>query len=253
MDTFFQELRQAREARHLSLSDIADATLINVKYLEQIEQGNTEILPQTYVRAFIREYAATVGLNPDEVMKKYDLLRAVPEPAPQQPAVRKPAPAPDRSTPSPALLRWVFGGLAIIGAVIILWASLTKEQAPPVQETPFQKVITENEKRLAPEPVAQKIPEQSAVPSAPADSLTLHAAITDTVWVQMAVDDNPPHEYLFRPKSRMSWKARDHFAVTLGNGGAIAFTLNQKAIGTLGKPGSIVRNVRISRETLKQP
>ena len=54
MKTFFAELRKAREGKKMSLADISDATLINAKYLEAIEQGNTSILPQAYVRAFIR-------------------------------------------------------------------------------------------------------------------------------------------------------------------------------------------------------
>jgi len=253
MDPFFQELKQAREAKHLTLSDIADATLINVKYLEQIELGNTELLPQTYIRAFIREYAATVGLNPDEIMKKYDLLRQPPVPTATEPEVRTPAAPANGTTTSPSLLRWVFGGVAILGAVIILWASLTREQPKTVQETPFQKVITENEQRLAPEPVQPKSPEQSAVLAPPRDSLSLHALVTDTVWAQVTVDANPPREYLFRPNARMVWKARDQFTVTLGNAGAVQFTLNQKKLGALGKPGGVVRNVLLTRETLKQP
>ena len=254
MDPFFQELKQAREAKRLSLSDIADATLINVKFLEQIEKGNTDMLPQTYVRAFIREYAAMVGLNPDQVMANYDTLRTSTAPPPAQTPATSSGAGTEHPTGSPAMLRWVFAGVGVLGAAIILWASLTREEPVPVQETPFQKVITETEKRLAPAPVQQAMPEQVHPPAAPApaDSLTLRAAVTDTVWIQVQVDDNPPHEYIFRPNSRMGWKARDHFTVTLGNGGAVQFTLNQTKLGSLGKPGSVLRRVVLSRETLKQ-
>ena len=54
MNVFFQELKRAREAKRLSLADIADRTLINIRHLEAIERGDTSILPETYVRAFIR-------------------------------------------------------------------------------------------------------------------------------------------------------------------------------------------------------
>ena len=37
----FQELRSVREARHISLSQISEATRIGVQFLEAIEQGNT--------------------------------------------------------------------------------------------------------------------------------------------------------------------------------------------------------------------
>lgn len=249
MESLFEELKHAREAKRLSLSDIADATLINISYLGQIEQGNTNILPQAYVRAFIREYAATVGLDPDDVMKKYDQSRTptVPPADSLPPAV--PARA-ESSASSSSLLRWVFVGVGVVGAAIILWASLTRETPPPVKEIPFQSVVTEHEKRFAPPPASQK-PADAVPPStAPVDSLILRGTVIDTVWVQLAIDQNPARDYIFRPNTRMTWKARERFTVTLGNAGAIQFTLNQKQIGAIGKPGNVVRNFQISRETL---
>ena len=67
MDTLFQELKKAREAKGIPLAQISDITRITEEYLEAIENGNVKILPQAYVRAFIREYADVVGLSPDEV------------------------------------------------------------------------------------------------------------------------------------------------------------------------------------------
>lgn len=74
MNTFSDELRKERVSKDISLSDIATKTHINVKYLEAIEQGSFDILPQTYVRAFIREYALMIGLSPVEVLKKFDVM-----------------------------------------------------------------------------------------------------------------------------------------------------------------------------------
>lgn len=72
MSTAFDLLREAREQQHLSLSDVADATLINIDYLRAIEQGRIDVLPQPYVRAFMREYASVVGLDPATLMQKLD-------------------------------------------------------------------------------------------------------------------------------------------------------------------------------------
>ncbi len=250
--SWIEQLRNARELKGLSLSDIADVTLINVKHLEQIEQGNTAILPQTYVRAFIREYAAVVGLDPDMIMVQYDQSST---PAPQA------APAPslsrtsgaEASGPPVAWLRWVFSAVAVLGAAIILWASFTRESPPPVQEIPFQSVLSENERKLSPTPAPVTAPTPSTTaPVAPADSLTLRASVTDSVWMQIVVDDGAPREYLFRPGARASWKGLRGFTVTLGNAGAVEFTLDATPLGALGKRGSVLRSVQLSRESLKQ-
>ncbi|PGM54724.1 RodZ domain-containing protein [Bacillus sp. AFS053548] len=57
-------LREAREAKGLSIDDVQELTKIQKRYLEAIEEGNYEILPgQFYVRAFIRQYAETIGVD----------------------------------------------------------------------------------------------------------------------------------------------------------------------------------------------
>lgn len=64
-----EQLKSARLVKHLTLDDIQDITKIQVKYLEAIETNNLSVLPgDFYVRAFIRQYAMAVNLNPEEVL-----------------------------------------------------------------------------------------------------------------------------------------------------------------------------------------
>ena len=55
MESPVTELKKAREQKGMSLSDIADATLINIRFLEEIERGNFSFLPETYIRGLLRE------------------------------------------------------------------------------------------------------------------------------------------------------------------------------------------------------
>ena len=156
--TFFRELKSVREARHISLSQISEATMIGVQFLEAIEQGKVSILPQTYVRAFIREYASVIGLNPQEVMQKYDeALRGIA--SPQEEAARPESPpgerspqlqppdTPERKFPHPHGARIAVIGTVLCAAVIVLWNLVGKESPVPTEEIPFQTVIKENEQR----------------------------------------------------------------------------------------------------------
>jgi cytoskeletal protein RodZ len=259
MESFFQELRRAREQSNNSLQDISEQTLINIRFLEAIEQGNIAILPQAYVRAFIREYAAVIGLDPLETMKRYDRASALPaeqsqETPPQPPPPSTPPPRGLPSEPEEGLMsskaaRTMTALLLFISAIVAIVAIRNTEQAVPTQEIPFQSVVKENEVRLGGSVAEKAVPQATPTPSAK-DSLTLYAAVSDTVWMQVTVDTLSPHEYIFRPGAKMSWKARDRFVVTLGNAGAVHFTMNQKPLGTLGKPGAVVRSVELSRTTL---
>lgn len=66
-------LKDAREEKNISLDDIQAETKIQKRYLVAIEQDDFNALPgKFYARAFIKEYAQAVGLDPDEVLQGFD-------------------------------------------------------------------------------------------------------------------------------------------------------------------------------------
>ncbi|WP_232324770.1 helix-turn-helix domain-containing protein [Halobacillus mangrovi] len=65
-------LREARESKGLSLEEVQENTKIQKRYLQAIENNEFKVLPgKFYTRAFIREYAAAVGLDPEQVMEEH--------------------------------------------------------------------------------------------------------------------------------------------------------------------------------------
>lgn len=73
MDTDYRaigkHLQDAREHHGLTLEDISSSTKIQVRYLQAIETGQVDKLPGPfYVKAFIRQYANTVGLDPNTIL-----------------------------------------------------------------------------------------------------------------------------------------------------------------------------------------
>src|SRR5215208_4170839 len=72
MDDFGGKLRQARERRGISLRQIASSTKIAAAALDALEKNNISKLPGgIFSRAFVRSYAAEVGLDPDETVKEF--------------------------------------------------------------------------------------------------------------------------------------------------------------------------------------
>lgn len=67
-----KRLREAREQKGWSLDDVQQLTKIQKRYLRGIEEGNYSSMPgHFYVRAFIKQYAETVGLDADEIFEQY--------------------------------------------------------------------------------------------------------------------------------------------------------------------------------------
>jgi hypothetical protein len=82
--------------------------------------------------------------------------------------------------------------------------------------------------------------------------LILEGRTSLDVWVRLVIDDEPSKEYLFGPKILRTWKAKEKFRVSLGNAGGMTFRLNGKDLGTLGKPGAVVRSVLITRNGVQR-
>jgi cytoskeletal protein RodZ len=65
-------LKEAREIKGISLDELQKVTKIQKRYLIGIEEGNYSIMPgKFYIRAFIKQYAEAVGLNPEEIFDLY--------------------------------------------------------------------------------------------------------------------------------------------------------------------------------------
>lgn len=65
-------LKEARERKGYSIDDLQEITKIQKRYLVGIEEGNFNNMPGSfYVRAFIKQYAEAVDLDPDEVLEEY--------------------------------------------------------------------------------------------------------------------------------------------------------------------------------------
>jgi cytoskeletal protein RodZ len=66
-------LRQARERRHISLTEVARTTRVPEGCLQLIEAGRLDDLPaQVFVRGFIRSYARSVGIADEEPLTLFD-------------------------------------------------------------------------------------------------------------------------------------------------------------------------------------
>ena len=72
-------LRDQREARGLSLSEVEKSLRIRRSHLEAIEDGRFDKLPgAAYIPAFLRAYSAHVGLDAEKVLTAYHLSGPVP-------------------------------------------------------------------------------------------------------------------------------------------------------------------------------
>src|SRR4029079_15972685 len=72
MASFGEELRRQRELRAISLREISDATKINIRFLEALEQNDFKHLPGgQFNKGFIRAYARHIGVSGEDMVNAY--------------------------------------------------------------------------------------------------------------------------------------------------------------------------------------
>jgi hypothetical protein len=74
--SFGQELRRERELREIGLREVAEATKINLRYLEALERDDFGHLPEeVYVRGFVRAYCQHIGVDAEAMVNALILQR----------------------------------------------------------------------------------------------------------------------------------------------------------------------------------
>ena len=76
MQTIGSYLKNGREARNIRLSEVARSTKISKWYLDCLEKDEYDKIPGgPYIKGYIASYASFIGIEEDEILKRYDLLQ----------------------------------------------------------------------------------------------------------------------------------------------------------------------------------
>jgi len=90
MPTVGEQLRAAREAQRLTVTQVADMTKIRSDHIRAIDQSNYDVFSApVYIRGFVRTYAVTLKLDPAVILAQLNAELA--ESGPQMPAFPPPA------------------------------------------------------------------------------------------------------------------------------------------------------------------
>src|SRR5262245_37280679 len=112
-------LRGQREARHLTIQQVAETTKISSRHFTSLERGDIRRWPGgMYRRAMVRAYAKAIGLNVEETVRRF--LAVFPPDQDEAPVPSPPAPQPE--VRRPAVFRRVASatGIAGVSAAVML-------------------------------------------------------------------------------------------------------------------------------------
>ena len=191
---FGQVFRAARDDAGMTQDEVADVLHLDVAVVAAIEEGRFAALPmRPYARGYVRNYARVLGLEPDELARRFD---AADEGRPE-PSVVVPR---HRLTPKAELaLRPLALGYAAIVAVLLIALGAVLWTAWRVQDWQFPFLaddpdIVSTEPETTPQPVAvppASPPSVSPWPSAVEDASELADAASTEDLVPAPSPEDP--------------------------------------------------------------
>jgi cytoskeleton protein RodZ len=238
MPALGEEFRSAREARGLTLSDVAEQIHIRSVYLNAIENEDwTAIGAPVYVRGFIRTYARFLALNAEDAVAMFNRY------APVERAVAAVAMASgdDRGGSGPSL--WVVIGSLV--AVLLVgfvgyeyWQYIQGNTGKePVAATTAQPgTVASGSPSSTANARASAAPEAAPTP-VPHHQLAIH--LTQRSWLRVTIDGTTQIEGIFPAGTTRTFHG-SVAEVRAGNAGGVVATVDGRPTRPLGKVGDVV-------------
>ncbi len=275
------ELRAARENIGWTLPAVSAHLRIRLPFLDAIEDGRIGDLPgNAYALGFVRTYAGALGLDPDEIARRF---RAEAADVNRKTELSFPAPVPERGLPAGAMM--LLGLVLAVGAYAMWYRASGDGQAPePVRAMPERlaalvspppapqveaPVVTTPEPPATPPPVVAVLAPPApvspsaaaaAVPQAPPadaapplpDGTRLVLRAKADAWMQ--VRDRQGNVLLNRVlRAGETWPAPPKIALllTTGNAGGTEILVDGQATAALGADGAVRRDLLLDVDQAK--
>jgi cytoskeletal protein RodZ len=241
MPSLGDEFRVAREARGLSLSDVAEHLHIRSTYLQAIEEEDWAVIgAPVYIRGFIRTYARFLGIDPEHSIEAFNSTVPSATPAKQWNGGSAVSSAPGGvGKPSILLLAAGVVALALVAYVGYSYYQLRMTAAP--QQT-AAAAIPIADGSAAP---ASSLPPASATPIAatPGPPRPVHPVLsvklTQLSWLRVNVDGNVVLEGEFPPGTVRDFKGK-RVKLLVGNAGGVEVTAPGQPSRVLGSQGQVI-------------
>lgn len=250
-------LRAAREARGLSLRQIASSTKISLPALEALERNEVKRLPGgIFTRAFVRAYAIEVGLDPEQTIRDFLVqfpIEGVADGSPYANDSQERDQFQSQQRIASAVVRILLLSVPLAGVVIFFTLRGDSgapgqieggpgETAPAVAETPAPDAAVPAAEWPSPAPGGEVAP-------AAAESLVIAIHPHGPCWVSLVIDDEQVFSRVMQGGERIVREARREIVLSIGDAGAFDFTLNDRPGRALGASGEVVR-AQITHENL---
>ncbi|MBA3632436.1 MAG: helix-turn-helix domain-containing protein [Acidobacteria bacterium] len=207
--TLGEKLRQAREARDITISEVAEQTRISPLYIQAIENNDYRTLPGgIFNKGFVKSFAKYVGIEEQEALQDYSRVIAEQEVSQgNEPKIYRPEVLTDDRTSSSKLPTIIFA-VIILGLMtwgILAFLNYIKENPEQTQNTNSNSLLNsaENINRISETPTPATAPSMNdlKVEFRALNSPISLSSVSDGKRVVISVTPDKPA--IFEPKDNL--------------------------------------------------
>ncbi len=221
-------LKEKREVKGLTLTDISNSLCIRKSLLDAMESGNWKLLPhEVYVKGYLKEYAHVLNIY-DEIIDDlaHEEVRAPAEVPIQQKIDPKRKRLPKRVLLYPLAL------VLFIGLIIL--SQIYKEQQPLSGQINNAGHVSANVINNA------ASEGQVATTQAP-EAKKLMITCRERTWISVVIDETEKKEFMLNPQDIVVLNAKDTYDLLIGNAGGVRLILNGNDVQFTGQSGEVKR------------
>lgn len=232
--TVGQRLREAREAKGMSIEEIAAQTRIPTRHLASLEAGEWDKLPAaTYSVGFAKNFAGVVGLDRNEIGEQLRAEMGGTRPTYANPEIFEAA-DPARTMPKGL----VIGALALLALVVLALTWLNNRSLEP-----DEAVVAEN--------ITAPVTGGQAAPVMPAAAGPVVLTATDAVWIEVRDGSTVLKQGQLAPGERYEVPVTAAAPqLTTGKPEALSVTVGEQQAPAVGEPGRTVSGVSLKADDL---
>jgi cytoskeletal protein RodZ len=281
MKEFFENLKQIRESKGLTLEEISRRSKLSLKFLLEIEKGQLENLPRGYDRIFFKRYLKEIGEDKEEVWRDFNLFfgtgpleKDVPyssdipekEKAPEiidEDKISEEEMPPKQSFFQKLVMHlnmdkvhryfWAVvtvGILAVVGYFSYQQYLFVKNSPPEIKEISVSKYISEMQQQDS--LLTPQMSKDTEIASQSDSNFTVKLRARERTWVREIRDQKDTTDYILIAGLKRNISANRSVRLMLGRADGVDIWVNNDSLGVMGTADEVVVSLVLTPEGITE-
>lgn len=236
------KLKEMRHEKAISLEQIAAQTMINIRLLTAIEEGQLNQLPEPiYTQGFIRRYADSLGLNGAEFAKAYPTTAII---STSKGRDWQRLNLPIGQFQLRPIHLYVLYVILILLAVngLSYWVNRPGQNVSGV--SPSSPLPNLTPPSPSPSPALTSKPAiPSPSPTGSSQPVNINVSTTQNSWMSVIADGKEVYAGILPRGTKKVWTAQKQLTLRTGNAGGVMVSQNGSEAKPMGRSGAIEQRI----------